>query len=234
MRTTCIYRITCIANGKHYVGQTVHWKERKSTHLRKLRSGIHENRHLQRAWNTYGESSFEIAIIEQCNVEMLDQREIHWINELKAQAQGFNFLKGGKEGTRGIRNTDESNRKRSETMKKKYADPEHQTKMRAIYDDPEHRKKIGQTTKERYSDAEYKAKFSEAMQQENCRTKISKSLKGKPKPESYKATLRGRKLSEETRLKISIAGKQRRHSEETRKKIAKSLRERKANEENSS
>lgn len=61
---SCIYTITNKINGKIYVGKTYNFFNRKSQHKCALRENTHENRHLQRAWNTYGEDSFIFEILE--------------------------------------------------------------------------------------------------------------------------------------------------------------------------
>jgi group I intron endonuclease len=53
-----VYAIKNIVTGMSYVGSTIDWKHRKSSHLSLLRRGMHHSQWLQRAWNKYGESSF--------------------------------------------------------------------------------------------------------------------------------------------------------------------------------
>ena len=59
--------------------------------------GIHGNIHLQHAWNKYGEDNFEFSIIEECDIELLDEREIFWIDKLKSyyKLNGYNITLGG-------------------------------------------------------------------------------------------------------------------------------------------
>ena len=54
-----IYRIKNLINGKLYIGQTLdRFIERYWNHLWKLNNHSHDNRHLQSAWDKYGESGF--------------------------------------------------------------------------------------------------------------------------------------------------------------------------------
>ena len=59
MSISGIYIIRNLINGNVYIGSAVRIDSRKRQHLHKLRSGKHENGHLQKAWNKYGEDSFE-------------------------------------------------------------------------------------------------------------------------------------------------------------------------------
>lgn len=61
-----IYIIENLINHKKYVGQTKNPKVRKSSHFSKLRNNKHINKHLQNAWNKYGEKNFEFKIILEC------------------------------------------------------------------------------------------------------------------------------------------------------------------------
>ena len=53
-----IYKIECIANNKVYIGQSINIKRRLYDHKTRLRKGTHKNKHLQNAWNKYGEDNF--------------------------------------------------------------------------------------------------------------------------------------------------------------------------------
>jgi len=79
-----IYRIECSGNGKHYIGSAVSLKQRMACHRSMLRNGTHTNKHLQRAWNKYGEDSFSMATIEECGLDILIEREQHWIDATQA------------------------------------------------------------------------------------------------------------------------------------------------------
>jgi hypothetical protein len=99
-----IYKITCLKNGKVYVGQAQDIKERWKEHKRGLTGNYHHNIHLQRAWNKYGEKHFKFEIIEY--VKLLDEREIYWIEKLDTFKNGYNRTLGGG-GTLGRKYTEE-------------------------------------------------------------------------------------------------------------------------------
>lgn len=54
-----IYQITNKLNGNYYIGSSNDFKVRWKTHRNKLNASKHHCIHLQRAWNKYGEQSFE-------------------------------------------------------------------------------------------------------------------------------------------------------------------------------
>lgn len=61
-----VYKIMNIKNGKYYVGSSIDIEKRFGRHMRELVANEHHNIYLQRAWNKYGENSFEFSIIKEC------------------------------------------------------------------------------------------------------------------------------------------------------------------------
>lgn len=90
-----IYKITI--NNKTYVGRDVLLckNKRKKYHLLKLRKGVHPNKYLQNAYNKYNE--FKYDVIELCDVNELNEKEIYWINKLNSiyTKNGYNLTTGG-------------------------------------------------------------------------------------------------------------------------------------------
>lgn len=113
-----IYIIKNRINGKMYIGQSHSILCRWMAHRSVLRSGRCPNRHLQSAWNKYGENAFEFSILELCNVEDLDNREEYWIKHFDAVNHGYNIRDGGNT-SRGWKMNDEGRRHISEALKGK-------------------------------------------------------------------------------------------------------------------
>jgi group I intron endonuclease len=59
-----IYAIKNKINGKMYIGSSYNIKQRFTAHKSALKNNNHRNKHLQNAWNKYGEDNFEFIIIE--------------------------------------------------------------------------------------------------------------------------------------------------------------------------
>jgi group I intron endonuclease len=75
---TGIYYIINKINNKKYVGSTTESFSRRLGHHRHvLNNNTHRNRHLQNAWNKYGEDNFEFKIIEKISENILNVEQIH-------------------------------------------------------------------------------------------------------------------------------------------------------------
>jgi len=74
-----IYGIKHLLSGKIYIGSTTKPKSRKKQHFSDLRKNRHCNKHLQRAFNKYGEGAFQWLVIET-TTEDLAFREKYWID----------------------------------------------------------------------------------------------------------------------------------------------------------
>jgi len=85
-----VYKITNRVNGKCYVGCSVDVRLRWVDH----RARRHRNHHLSisRAFRKYGIDNFSFELLEQCTPEVLGEREIHWIAELRPE---YNRTFGG-------------------------------------------------------------------------------------------------------------------------------------------
>ena len=108
---TGIYKITCKANNKIYVGQSIDIETRWVAHKRELSTQRHHNIRLQNAWNKYGGQSFIFEVIEECKQENLNEKEIYWIKFYDSFKNGFNLTIGG-EGTNGKIYSDEERQRR--------------------------------------------------------------------------------------------------------------------------
>lgn len=93
-----IYRITNCVNNKVYIGKSIDiFNKRWPYHKALLNNGTHVNKHLQNAWNKYGEENFDFSIVLECNREELDKYEIYYIAAYKSYLPeyGYNKTYGG-------------------------------------------------------------------------------------------------------------------------------------------
>ena len=87
MKKTGIYKITCIENGRYYIGQAINLLSRWSVHKYTLKNNCHFNKHIQRCYDKYGLESLKFEVIQECSIEQATQIEqdlldIHIENEL--------------------------------------------------------------------------------------------------------------------------------------------------------
>lgn len=88
-----IYIITCLVNGRIYVGSAKKFGVRFNTHNRTLLNRTHHNSLLQRAWDKYGPDAFEWKVLETVSdLADLACREQHYLDLLEACGpKGYNL-----------------------------------------------------------------------------------------------------------------------------------------------
>jgi group I intron endonuclease len=92
MRKGGIYGIKNKVNGKLYIGSTYYFKARFGCHRSLLRSNKHTNKHLQYAWNKYGQDNLEFFIIEELtDKNMFIPREQFYIDHFNSHKIGYNM-----------------------------------------------------------------------------------------------------------------------------------------------
>lgn len=115
-----VYSIFNVANGKKYVGSSKDIYNRWHEHLHLLRRNEAHNKHLQAAFNKYGEDNFVFNILEFCKEEERFDREQYYIDFMLPE---YNFsLNVLANSDREI--SEEQRNQISETLKKKYASGE--------------------------------------------------------------------------------------------------------------
>lgn len=173
-----IYAITNMRDCKKYIGQSVNIQKRWREHKNALEQNRHFNIHLQRAWNRG--DRFEFSVIEKCDKDKLNEREIYWIayyNTMDMQF-GYNLCAGGESTTgrecstetrkkisnsnRGRKCSAETIRKRTETFRKHMEDPAYRERVKRR--GAENAKKRGSPwNKGKRTSAETKRKISEKL-----------------------------------------------------------------------
>jgi len=115
-----IYQIRNTLNGRKYIGSAVNILRRFNEHKKHLRTGHHDNIHLQRAWDKYGEMAFVFEIIEFVeNKQLLCEREQHWI-DVTVDRYNIDLLAYSKLGTK---MSEESKRKMSAARMGRFTTP---------------------------------------------------------------------------------------------------------------
>lgn len=159
MKSKGVYRIVNNINGKLYIGSTGSkggFNKRWSYHLTDLRQNKHHSRHLQRAWNKYGEESFIfeiLEIIEDFTKETLLIREQHYLDLYKSYDVnlGYNICKIAGSSL-GVKKTEEEKLRQSELKKGKPIPWMNTGEPRS----EEHRKNLSKSCKGRKSEKENK------------------------------------------------------------------------------
>lgn len=90
-----IYGIHNLVNDKWYVGQSTDINLRWKHHRWALDNEYHYNQHLLRSWLKYGADKFQFVVLEECDAESLNSKEIYWIDKLQAIDNGYNICLGG-------------------------------------------------------------------------------------------------------------------------------------------
>lgn len=197
---TCgVYSITNIKSKKRYVGSSANIERRWRRHLVDLRGGAHHSRHLQSAWNKYGELAFRFEVVSTCEPDNLIAQEQFWIDAFQAADEKHGYNRAPQAGNRfGLKCSNETRAKLSASHKGR---------------------KPSEETRARLSIA-----MREAQNRPEVRAKRVASLTGKKHSPEAKANMSaarmGWKYSDETRARMSVAASKRKASPETRAKIA--------------
>ena len=131
-----IYRIDI---GKHsYFGSATNLSQRKSRHIRDLRSGKHHSPYIQNVFNKYGEEEFRFNIVLICEKSDLLFYEQAFIDKHYSNEFNMNHCRIANSQL-GLKRSEETKRRMSEaargrknpTLARMNKDPEHRAKISA-------------------------------------------------------------------------------------------------------
>lgn len=114
-------------NGLFYVGSAASsFRVRRNLHLSDLRNSKHRNEYFQRAWDKYGEKSFQFLILTICLKDNCIKWEQHWMDKLNSynRNSGYN-LSPTAGNTLGFHHSEESKLRMSLKHKGKILSKEH-------------------------------------------------------------------------------------------------------------
>lgn len=188
-----IYRILNIKNDKQYIGSSRNIKSRWHDHRSLLRSNKHHSKHLQAAWNKYGEENFKFEVLWflEPNREILLIEEQQCLNFLSCEYNSNKIAIS----TLGFKHSEESKRKMS--IAKRAMSQETKSKMS--------RARLGKSPSNKGR-----------SHSKETRDKISTAITGN-------TNRKGHHHSQDTKNKIGAASKGRKHTTENRKKISEVL-----------
>ena len=228
-----IYKITNLKNGKFYIGSSLSFESRKKRHLNSLRNKTHHNIYLTRAFEKYGEESFEFSYKE---IEVEDRKQLQILEEryIKFCWNSGKLYNVSKMGSGGDLisyhpNHDEIVKKTSETNKKRYANMTEEERIILSQkmvgeNNPNYGNKWSDEQKERASLIQKKKIKDGSCSFLKLRGKTFEELYGEEKAHKMKEKL-SKYASNRIGEKNPFFGKK--HSEETKQKIAKANKGRK-------
>lgn len=193
-----IYKITCTATGKFYIGSAKDIRHRLARHKSDLGRNVHHNTLLQRAVNKYGKDMFEFEILEFVDdTESLLQREQHYLDTLNPCDINIGFNLAIEAGSKlGVPTTEETKAKISKTLTgRKHTE---ETKL-----------KISESNKGKSLSEEHYNKWQSGRARyiEKYGHPLLGKGKSKETVEKWRESYKNYKASEETKAKMSLKQK---------------------------
>ena len=225
-----IYKIRNVVNDKFYVGSTANTETRFKDHRRHLRKGNHHCKHLQAAWNKYGEDCFKFEVIEVVKDDSaLWNAENAWLTQWVGRPECYNSGRSAEAPNRGLPKEDnpltgrvrpqEVNEQVSRSLRDYYSENEHPRQGKKHT--PETLAKIAANRTPPSGENHYR--YGKTVSEE-VRKKIGDTQRGKKKAP-------GRTISPEGMAKIRAAAEAghyshwegRSHTEESKEKMGRSV-----------
>lgn len=90
-----IYKYQNKLNGKVYVGQSLDIARRYEQHIYDANNQPERGTGVDLAIRKYGIENFDFLVLEECSVDLLDERERYWISFYNSYNNGYNRSPGG-------------------------------------------------------------------------------------------------------------------------------------------
>lgn len=224
-----IYKIVNLVNDKFYLGSTTNKKVRFREHRKQLRGNRHHCKHLQSAWNKYGEEKFAFKVVEEVpDGTPLWEIEDKYLKEHFGKPYCYNSgsaavapwrgVYGAKHPNFGKPVSDEQRQAISKRLKDFYAEN--------ITNHPRfgktHSEEVRAKISEKVRAAVAKGKGGKFTPSEETRQKMSQALKGNECAKGYKRT-----DAEKEAIRQRMLGNQnwlgKTHTEESKDKMSKKV-----------
>lgn len=184
-----VYQIRNLYTGACYIGSARNFVARWAEHRRDLQQRVHNNKHLQHAWDKYGADTFEFSVVLYCAPTLLLQHEQQLLDSRQPE---YNIARSARAPFLGRKHTPESLAKISAGNKGKIISREQAERHGALLRGRQHT-------------SEHRAKVSAALMGNTRR----KGKKYGPMSAAHKAkisaALTGRTCSPQHRANISVA-----------------------------
>ena len=203
---TGVYKITCLDNGRFYIGQALNIEDRWKRHLRSLKREKHCNIHLQRVYDKYGKDSLKFEILALCPSQLLDPIENGYLKLYVGTENCMNIARDAKNSWKGRKHTEETCAKMREAAKGKKLSEEHKAaiskagKGRVFSDETRAKLSLANTGKQPWLGKKHS---------EETKKKMSISNSDRRYSEEQKEKMKGRVFSEEHKKNMSEAAKKR-------------------------
>ena len=117
-----VYCIRNRYNKRMYIGSAFDFEKRWKLHRINLRAGKHHSKHLQHAWDKYGEQGFEFFQMQYCGTEDILAQEQYWLDETSKHLRYNIAVTAG--SRQGMKNRPEHNEAIAAKARARWADPE--------------------------------------------------------------------------------------------------------------
>ncbi len=218
-----VYKITNTVTGKVYIGSAKSFKKRGYQHLRSLEKGIHQNKHLQHAFNIDGTNAFVFEVLEivdgtQTDRLTVEQKYLDTFLENWELCYNFKQKTVAKDRSCWSHTPEETSKKMSESQTRAWNDLRRlnvsNTLKQLWSNDAEYRvkmaKRIGISHTTEIKQAISKARLGMRFSPEHCdnisRAKLGTTAWNK---NTNKSGMSGRKHSEETKRRMAESAKKR-------------------------